>query len=408
MFATFALMRHDPALRLVSVLLFLVGAFSGTLAPYSSIMGVGIFGLGDRGYAAVIVVASLVGVTTAQTAGIVADQRASRRRIALICAALTTLAVAGVSAFPSAPSFVLAHAVLLPAGGAIYGQLFALARLAASTRPATERDAVLSTVRALFALPFVLVLPLMSLAIRHGMALLAIYPILLVLALTILLLIWRRWPRDGATAWADRRSGLTLRGAMGEILRPAIAVRVVLTGILSSGSTIYMAVTGLIFTTVAGRAEGDVALYVGGIAGLEVPVMLLTPLMMRHVSKTVLLAAGAMIFALHLTLLAPLAATQWVWLLMLPAAIGGAVYIAIPIAYLQDLMAERPGTGSALLALQGIAGNAAAALAFATGTALSGYGLAAVLGAGLAVSAGLALVWVDARDQARVKKSAGA
>lgn len=408
MFTPFALMRHDPALRLTAMLLFLVGAFSGTLAPYSSILGVGIFGLGDRGYAVVIVVASLIGVAAAVAAGLIADQRANRRRIALTCATLTALAVAELSLFPSRPGFVLAHAVLLPAGGAIYGQVFALARLAASTRPAAERDAILTSVRALFALPFVLVLPVLSLAIRHGMPLMALYPLLTGLALVILVLIWRHWPRDGATAWNDKRSGLTLRRALGEVMAPAVAVRVGLTGILGSGSTLYMALTGLVFTTVAGRGEGDVALYVGGIAGLEVPVMLLTPWLMRHFSKTALMAAGALIFALHLTLLAPLAATRWVWLLMLPGAAGGAIYIAIPIAYLQDLMSERPGAGSSLLALQGIAGNAAAALAFVAGTALSGYGLAAVFGAGLAVSAGLALVWVDMRAQDRVKKPAGA
>lgn len=408
MTATFALLIRDPALRLVTLLLFLIGAFAGTVGPYTSLLGVKIFGLGDAGFAAVLVIASTIGVASAIVTGIVTDQRANRRAVALTCTAATVIGVAAVCLHPGATTYVFAHALMLPLGAATYGQVFALARLAASGRPQAERDAILTTVRALFALPFILVLPILSFALRQGLPVQAIYPVLLVLAVTIFVLVWRQWPRDGQTKWADQQSGLSFRAAFREIWHPAVAIRVALIGILSSGSTLYMSVTGLIFTTVAGRSEGDVALFVGAIAGLEVPVMLMTPWMLRHFSKTVLMATGAAIFAVHLTLIAPLAPTPFIWLLILPAAFGGAIYLAVPIAYLQDLMADRPGAGSSLLALQKIAGDAACASAFVAGTALSGYGLAAIFGATLAVLAGLVLVWIDRMHQSAAKKSFGA
>lgn len=405
--ALVALVR-EPALRLVTLALFLIGAFAGTAAPYASLIGIKVFGLGDSGYAAVLVVSSLLGVAASLFAGIVTDQRANRRAVALVCTAATLVGTTAVALFPSAGTFVLAHAILLPVGGAIYGQLFALARLAASGYGPEKRDAILAAIRALFALPFIIVLPLLSLAMRSGLPVTAVYPVLVVLALAILILVWRKWPHDGRTAWADHQSGLTFRAALAEITQSAVSFRVALVGIISSGSTMYMAVTGLIFTTLAGRSTGDVALFVGAIAGLEVPVMLLTPWMMRHASRTMLMASGAVIFAVHLTLLAPLAATPFVWLLIAPAAVGGAIYLSIPIAYLQDLMADRPGAGSSLLALQRIAGDAAAALAFVAGTTLSGYGLAALFGAALAVLAGLALMWIDRAGQRGSKKPLGA
>ncbi|MFZ1662068.1 MAG: hypothetical protein WAT77_08910, partial [Paracoccaceae bacterium] len=71
--------------------------------------------------------------------------------------------------------------------------------------------------------------------------------------------------------------------------------------------------------------------------------------------------------------------------------------LTLPIAYLQDLMADRPGAGASLIAVQRICGDATYAAAFAIGTALSGYGFAAVLGAMAAVTSGLFLWLLDRR-----------
>jgi hypothetical protein len=101
---------------------------------------------------------------------------------------------------------------------------------------------------------------------------------------------------------------------------------------------------------------------------------------------------GAALYATHLAFLPVLAASPLVWLLVVPAAAGGAVVLTLPMAYLQDLMAMRPGAGASLMALQKLIGDAVCAAVFALGTGLGGYGLAAALGAGLAV-AGAASLW---------------
>jgi predicted MFS family arabinose efflux permease len=399
---------RDPALRTVTLTLFLLGAFAGSLAPYVSLLGVEVFGLGDRGYAAVLVTASVLSVVLSIYLGIRADQKANRRGIAILCAAANLAGIAGVAFWPSAFTFVLAHALLLPLGSALFGQCFAMARLAASGRPADERDAILSTIRAIFALPFILVLPALSLAVAAGLPLARIYLVVVMLAALVALVIQRQWPRDGAADWVDRPSGLTLRAALSEIAHPAVSARAALTGIIACGSTLNMALVGLIFTTVGGRPESDVALFVGLFAGLEVPFMLMTPMLLRRSGKATLIAAGGVIFGLHLILLAPLSDTPFVWLLVLPAACGGAIYLSVPIAYLQDLLADRPGTGSSLMALQRIASEGTAALAFMAGTAVSGYGLAATLGALAAALGGLALLVLDRSAQRQSKNPFGA
>ncbi len=71
--------------------------------------------------------------------------------------------------------------------------------------------------------------------------------------------------------------------------------------------------------------------------------------------------------------------------------------LTLPIAYLQDLMADRPGTGSSLMSLQFLIASAMGALCFALGTAFAGYGLAAALGVAVSLLGAGALVWADRR-----------
>ncbi|MBD3788276.1 MAG: MFS transporter, partial [Sphingomonadales bacterium] len=56
-----------------------------------------------------------------------------------------------------------------------------------------------------------------------------------------------------------------------------------------------------------------------------------------------------------------------------------------PMAYLQELLAARPGAGASLMALQKLAGDVFCAATFALGTMLGGYTAAALIGAALAL-----------------------
>jgi hypothetical protein len=67
------------------------------------------------------------------------------------------------------------------------------------------------------------------------------------------------------------------------------------------------------------------------------------------------------------------------------------VTLTVPIAYLQDLLADRPGAGASLMAVQRLAGDVIAALCFAAGTALGGYGLVAALGVAVSLIGAAAL-----------------
>jgi predicted MFS family arabinose efflux permease len=386
----------DPALRAAGLILALQGAVACSFGPYFSTLAVNTFGFGDRGYAILLALASLVSVSASVIGGIRADQTANRRRVTLTSVATLLLGTGLMTVTPGPMVFALTAAVLIPISSITFGQVFALARLAATNHPADQRDGIMAVIRALFALPFIVVLPLWSVAFAAGASVSLIFPVGLLLTAVMMLAVVRLWPADGSALWDDRPSGLSFRAALAEIGRPRIAARVVALGAVFSASTVYMAIISLIMTPEIGRGTQDVALYVGLVAGLEVPFMLMIPSLTRGIPRTRLIFIGAALYCIHVALLPVLAGSAFVWLLVLPAAIGGAVTLTVPIAYLQDLLADRPGAGASLMALQRLAGDVIAATCFALGTSLAGYGTVALLGV-TASLVGAAALWAAER-----------
>ena len=390
----FALIWRDPALRMVAVLMVLQGALMCTFGPFVSVLAVRAFGLGDAGYAAVMVTSTVVSVTAALYSGIRADQTANRREIALFSGMVTVVGVVVMTIVPSTLSFVLAHALLLPANS-LFGQLFAQARVATATLAPAQRDGVQSTIRALLAVPFLVILPLWSLAMARGVPVMTIYPVALVLGAAMLAVIWARWPSRTTMAGRDAPSGLSLGAALAEVATPGLALRILALGAVSAGGTAYWAVMGLALTPSSG-AGGNAALYAGLVAGLEVPFMLALPLLQGW-KRANLIAIGTGLYVVHLVGIPLLAHSPYLWALLIPGAAGGALTLTLPIVYLQDQLSARPGTAAGLMALMKVAGDALAAGSFALGTSLSGYTFAAVLAGLITLAGALALVLADAK-----------
>lgn len=394
-------------LRLAALLLLLYGAFLASVSPYVSTIAVNTFGLGNAGLALVLVVASLVSVASSVGFGIRADQKASRRRLALLATSAMLLGTGAVLVAGTAPAFVLAHALALPLSMVFFGHVFALARQASGAYPPASRHTILALLRAQLSLSFAVALAFWWLVFSRGTGLMVIYPVAALIAAAMLVLTLRRWPRDGATRWQDTRSGLSFRAALGELSHRAVLGRVVALGTVSGAATLYMVLIGLVMAATPGRGPADVALYVGIVAALEVPFMLLLPLIARRAPRNTLIFAGTLIYITHLVAMPLLAGTPLVWLLVLPAGAGGALVLTLPIAYLQDLLGARPGAGASLMAVQRLAGDIFAAGAFALGTAISGYALAAMIGAGLAVAGTGALLLLDRRADPAGAATAG-
>ena len=86
---------------------------------------------------------------------------------------------------------------------------------------------------------------------------------------------------------------------------------------------------------------------------------------------------------------------NYAWFLIIPAGIGAGIILSIPLAYIQDLKADRPGAGSSLISITQVVGTVIASTAFASGSAITGYQGVAFIGAAMGFSAALILLLVD-------------
>jgi len=158
---------------------------------------------------------------------------------------------------------------------------------------------------------------------------------------------------------------------------------------------LYFVLIGLVFEASPIRDASDVALYVGMVAGWEVPCLILLPRLVAYVSRGTLIAVGAGAYGLHVLLMPIWVDTPWLWAGTLIAGVGGTAFIGLSITYYQDLLQDRPGAASAMLALQKLIADVLGALAFAIGMAIGGYQTVAVMGFALTLGGAVALYWAD-------------
>ncbi|MDB5666309.1 MFS transporter [Cypionkella sp.] len=393
-----ALIYRLPALRLIFLALLLLGAHNASVYPYQSLIAIERIGLSKPVFALVLVLASITAVTASVLLGILGDQRGNRRRIALLATGASLIGLLTMIVFPGKISLILCHGVLLPVASSLYGQLFALARLA--TPNGQSRDSVQAALRSAMSLSFLAMLVFWAFGFAADIDVMAIYLSAGLASFGLVLLIYFSWPKDGASDWADQRSGLNFAQAFKEIAHPTILMRLLLLGAISASGILYMVLISLIFEDSPVRDASDVALYVGLVAGWEVPCLLLLSRLVSRVRRSTLLAVGSAVYTLHLLALPILSDSAWIWVMPLIAGIGGTAIISLPISYYQDLMHSRPGTAGAMLALQKLVSDMLAAAAFAIGTAVGGYETVAIIGTALALLGAAGLLWVD-RKQAR-------
>jgi hypothetical protein len=384
---------RDPALRTVALGVLLFGAFASSVGIHQSLLAVEVFGLSDARYAAVLFAAMAVAVGSSIAIGVHTDRRGDRRRMAALAvsASLAGAVLVGVARAPWA--FVLAHIVLLPVGASIFGQLFALGRLALGRYPPASRDGLLAVMRALFAVPFVVMLPLWGQAFDRGLPLLAIYPTVAALAAAHLLLTLRAWPAEGRR-WGAAGSGLGLAASLREIAGPGVLVRTALVGAIHAPGAIAGVILGLSFAK-AGRPTGDVGLFFAAFVAVEIGATLSLGWLLRWAPRLLLIALGVATYAAFLACLPFAAASPLVWLLILPAGVGGGLVYTLAIAYLQDLLRDRPGAGSSLIAVQRVAAEGLTTAVYGIGASLQGYATVGVLGAALAMAAVAAILRLD-------------
>jgi len=395
----FSIVWHDANLLMLTVAFVIFGCFVSSIGIYQSLLAITVFGLPDAVFSIVVALAMAVNVTASVTVGVLTDQRARRRTVAIGSALATATGAAMMSLWPSAHTFIVAHILFFPIGGTLFAQFFALSRLAAAGYTQTERDSVLAIIRAAFAVPFVVILPVWGIVFDQGVPLTRIYPVVVVIALTLVAVLWRYWPADGTAPWSGHKSGLSITASLREMAAAPVLLRVFFVGAIHVGSSIGGIIVGLLLNDAAGRGAADVGLFFGIFVAIEVVVTLMVGTLVQRWSRLSIIGSGVALYAVFLVLLPNLAGTPWLWALTLPAGAGGAMIYTLAISYVQELLGMRAGAGSALIAIQRIATESLSAAIFAFGSWLMGYGLVAYMAAGTIVVSMVAIRLLDARGR---------
>ena len=255
----------------------LLGLHNASVYPYQSLIAIERIGLCEQAYALLLVLASASAVTASVLFGVISDQRGHRRRIALVTCLASTAAIAMILLAPGPLTFWIGQGILLPLAWSIYGQLFTLARLA-SPDEGPERDAVLGAIRSLLSLGFLSMLMFWTFAFSLGADVMSVYltgglASLGHVASGAVRLAARRADRMGRHAFGPQPLAQSFR----DIAHLHILSRLLFIGALSVSGSVFFVLISLIFEASPLRGPGDVALYIGMVAGWEVPFMLILP-----------------------------------------------------------------------------------------------------------------------------------
>ena len=385
---------RQPTLRLVALLLLFLGMHNASVYPYQSLIAIDRIGMSKHVFALMLVLASASAVTASVLFGMLSDQFGHRRRIALCTCLISLTGIAMVLLRPTALTFFIGQGVLLPMAWSIYGQIFTLARLASPVE-GRARDGVLGTLRALMSLGYLATLIFWTFAFGFGLDEMAVYISGGIASLILAVLVLTGWPDDARTQWQDPKSGQSLLAALRDIAHPSVMLRLFLIGALSSPGSLFFVLISLVFAASPVRDASDVALYIGMLAGWEVPFMLLLPRLTMGFSRSTVMAVASIFYAGHLALMPILSDTAFFWFLPFMAGASGSVIVMLPIAYYQDLFPGRPGSASAMLALQKLVVDVLTAAIFALGFALGGFETVALIGTATGLGGAVCLYLVD-------------
>jgi MFS family permease len=353
-------------------------------------VGIRELGLSNGLYSALIFCAAAVNVIVSILLGNLADRIGEYRTMMLTVALFGILGYGAVYVVPTQATFILAALFLLPIYGSLNSLLFANVRVATNGMERTDVATVNSGVRAMISLSWVLVPGITGALLANSASMLPAYLFAGLACAVCFGLIAVFLPRQSGTDKAATRH-LSYLAALGEVISPPVFVRVIAVALISSTLHVNGAILPLIVTGAAHGSVADIGVLVGIVALLEVIFIVVWGRAQRIMSHVTALALGTVIYVVYLLLLGLASAPWHVYALTLISGIGAAALISIPITYLQDLIAERPGLGSALISVNIFLSAGLSALLFALGTATSSYSGTAVIGA-VAGVVGLAML----------------
>lgn len=395
MFDILKTLRSNPGLRTSAIAIFLCGISAAATAPYKSVVAIRELGMSDAAFSALTLSAAVVNVLAAIWLGMLADRDTGYRKLLTWIAATGVLGY-GVIYLLRLPSvFVLSMLVPISVYSGLTPMLFAAGRVFSEGLPRDDRAAISSVLRGMTSAAWIVVPGVMGFALAGQGSMMPAFLVAALAAVAAMVVIARSLPRGGSGDPARRPAKVSLPAAMGLLMRPSVALRVLGTSLITSAIQVHGMVMPLVMTGRAGGSNGDVGITVGIVAGMELVFLLVWARIARRLSIVATLAIAMLLYTGYLTVIA-LASSPG--MIIAGAFLGGtaaSALITLPLGYLQELIADRPGLSASLISLNLFLAGAIGAGLFGLGTGLGGYATVACLGIAAGAAGALLLLALE-------------
>ncbi len=363
----------------ISLTVFLSGSIAASFAPYLSILATQSFRLSPNEFAVMLALGAITELFASFYFGLKTDHSGKRRFTSLVLSTLTFFGALLLTIQPDKPIFFLVHAIVWPISGAISGQLLAMANRCTTDWDSFDKDKAFAYIRAVLALPFILLPLLWSWLLQSDWEITSVYPFSAFIALGIFIVCLKGLPSDIAPSKKMPDARNLIDSFKPSLTRIAL-LRVFFLSMLTVGPGLYLLAVGLVFIEIEERNASDVGSFVALISFLEIPLMIIFPLLLKFLTKPELLAVGSAIYAVFLFSFVKMAASEYLYLSAIMGAAGAAIILTIPIAYLQEAMTDTPGVAGAFLTTIGTISGLINALILAMVSAYDGILVIGIVG----------------------------
>ncbi|QQR35459.1 MFS transporter [Devosia oryziradicis] len=385
-----------PVTAMLGASVFCSGVTFAATMPYGAIVGIETLGLSNEHYAAMVSISSLVGALVTMFIGYASDRLPDRRILVLMAAVAGATGMGLVYFGRSQMAFIVAITVIWPFGFAMFSQNFAYVRVYYNARAPERAHFMITALRTVFSVAWVIVPPLAG----YIAALYSVFDVFLLSALAYLAcgVIFAAMMTDPATRIAAAPiAARDATGMRGFLPTPIIAG---LVGILIIN--IAMRLVGLAMplsiVTRLGGTVGDVGIYAGIAAALEIPFMLMWGYLGRWLTREAIIIGNGLLLGVYILLVSQARSVMDVFLLQAINGIAAAALLSVTISYMQDAIKGRVGLSTSLMDVVGISATLAGAAVFGVLSAGGDYQLLLVAAAGFAVVGGLVMLAGNTRQ----------
>jgi SET family sugar efflux transporter-like MFS transporter len=379
-----------PVTAMLGASVFCSGVTFAATMPYGAIVGIETLGLSNEHYAALVSISSLVGALVTMLIGYASDRLPDRRILVLMTAIAGATGMGLVYFGRSQLAFTIAITVIWPFGFAMFSQNFAYVRVYYNERAPERAHFMITALRTVFSVAWAIVPPVAG----YVAAQYSVFDVFLMSALAYLGcgVIFAAMMTDPTTHIAA--APIAKRDANGRrgLLPTPIVAGLVGILIINVAMRLVSLAMPLSIVTRLGGSVGDVGIYAGIAAALEIPFMLMWGYLGRWFTREAIIIGNGLLLGVYILLVSQARSVMDVFLLQAINGIAAAALLSVTISYMQDAIKGRVGLSTSLMDVVGIGATLAGAAVFGVLSAGGNYQLVLVAASGIAIAGGLVML----------------